>query len=47
MPQRLAFGTGPVPPGFPPNSNLTFEVQVAKVVRGGAAMMGYMKARQQ
>jgi FKBP-type peptidyl-prolyl cis-trans isomerase len=47
MPQRLAFGTGPVPPGFPPNSNLTFEVQVAKVVRGGAAMMGYMKARPQ
>ena len=30
-------------PGFPPNSNLTFEVQVAKVVRGGAAMMGNMQ----
>ena len=47
MPQRLAFGAGPVPPGFPPDSKLTFEVQVAKVARGGAAMMGYMRARQQ
>ncbi len=39
MPQRLAFGNNPPPPGFPPNSSLTFEVQVRKIVRGGAAMM--------
>jgi len=39
MPQRLAFGSGPPPQGFPPNSSLTFEVRVRKIVRGGAAMM--------
>jgi hypothetical protein len=39
MPQRLAFGNSPPPPGFPPGSSLTFEVQVRKIVRGGAAMM--------
>src|SRR5436305_7511948 len=39
MPPRLAFGTGPTPQGFPKGSNLTFEVQVRKVVRGGAEMM--------
>jgi FKBP-type peptidyl-prolyl cis-trans isomerase FkpA len=40
MPPRLAFGDKPPPQGFPPNSNLTFEVQVQKIVRGGAALMG-------
>ena len=39
MPQRLAFGDQPPPPGFPPNSDLTFDVRVQKVIRGGAAMM--------
>jgi FKBP-type peptidyl-prolyl cis-trans isomerase FkpA len=39
MPQRLAFGTQPPPQGFPKGSSLTFEVQVRKIVRGGAAMM--------
>ena len=39
MPPRLAFGTGPTPQGFPKGSDLTFEVQVRKVVRGGAEMM--------
>ena len=39
MPPRLAFGDKPPPQGFPPNSNLTFEVRVSKIVRGGAAMM--------
>ena len=39
MPQRLAFGTSPPPPGFPTNSGLTFDVRVRKVVRGGAAMI--------
>lgn len=39
MPPRLAFGERPPPQGFPPNSNLTFEVQVRRIVRGGAAMM--------
>ena len=47
MPQRLAFGTGSPPPGFPKNSNLTFEVRVRKVVRGGAAMMQQMQAQPQ
>jgi FKBP-type peptidyl-prolyl cis-trans isomerase len=35
MPPRLAFGSGPAPQGFP-GGDLTFEVQVRKVVRGGA-----------
>ncbi|MFL6734576.1 MAG: FKBP-type peptidyl-prolyl cis-trans isomerase [Sphingomicrobium sp.] len=39
MPPRLAFGESPPPQGFPPNSDLTFEVRVRKIVRGGAAMM--------
>ena len=39
MPQRLAFTTG-TPPGWPKDSDLHFEVQVRKVVPGGAAMMG-------
>ena len=47
MPQKLAFGANPPPPGFPKNSALTFEVRVRKVVRGGAAMMQQMQAQQQ
>jgi hypothetical protein len=47
MPPRLAFGNSPPPPGFPPDSDLTFEVQVRKVVRGGAAMMGYRPGQPQ
>ena len=47
MPQRLAFGSSPPPPGFPKNSALTFEVRVRKVVRGGAAMMQQMQQQQQ
>ena len=47
MPPRLAFGNKAPPPGFPPNSNLTFEVQVQKIVRGGAALMGVGPAPQQ
>ncbi len=39
MPQRLAFGSSPPPPGFPANTSLTFDVRVRKIVRGGAAMM--------
>ncbi len=39
MPQKLAFGDKPAPQGFPKDSNLTFEVRVRKIVRGGAAMM--------
>jgi FKBP-type peptidyl-prolyl isomerase-like protein len=38
MPPRLAFGNGPTPQGFP-KGDLSFDVQVRKVVRGGAAMM--------
>lgn len=47
MPQRLAFGNGAAPPGFPRNSGLTFEVRVRKIARGGAAMMQQMQAQQQ
>ena len=46
MPQKLAFGANPPPPGFPKNSNLTFEVRVRKIARGGAAMMQQMQAQQ-
>src|SRR3982751_346167 len=38
MPKSLAFGDRPMPPGFTGN-RLTFDVQVRKVVRGGAAML--------
>jgi len=47
MPQKLAFGAGPPPPGFPKNSALTFEVRVRKIARGGAALMQQMQAQQQ
>jgi hypothetical protein len=40
MPPRLAFGDKPPPQGFPKDSNLTFEVQVRKIVRNGAMLMG-------
>ena len=46
MPQKLAFGNGPPPPSFPKNSNLTFEVRVRKIARGGAAMLQQMQAQQ-
>ena len=39
MPPHLAWGTGPTPPGFPPDSSLTFDVRVRKIARGGAALM--------
>lgn len=39
MPQSLAFGAGPPPPGFPAGSALTFDVRVRKIARGGAAML--------
>jgi hypothetical protein len=47
MPQRLAFTNGPPPPGFPKDSDLTFEVRVRKIVRGGAAMMQQMPGQPQ
>ena len=46
MPQKLAFGAGPAPQGFPKNSALTFEVRVKKIARGGAALMQQMQAQQ-
>ena len=46
FPQKLAFENGP-PPGFPPNTDLNFTVQVRKVVRGGAAMMRQQMLMQQ
>lgn len=39
MPPSLAWGDGAAPQGFPAGSDLTFDVRVRKVVRGGAAMM--------
>ena len=47
MPPRLAFGDRPPPQGFPPNSDLTFDVRVRKIVRGGAAMMQAQQQPQQ
>jgi FKBP-type peptidyl-prolyl cis-trans isomerase len=47
MPQKLAFGDSPPPPGFPKNSKLNFEVRVRKIVRGGAALMQQMQQQQQ
>jgi hypothetical protein len=47
MPQRLAFGENPPPPGFPKNSDLTFEVRVEKIARGGAAMLQQQMLQQQ
>ena len=47
MPQRLAFGKTPPPPGFPKNSDLTFEVRVEKIARGGAALLQQQMLQQQ
>ena len=47
MPQKLAFPDGAAPPGFPPNTDLNFTVQVRKIVRGGAAMMRQQMMMQQ
>ena len=38
MPKELAFPAGQTPPGFT-GDNLTFDVEVRQVVRGGASMM--------
>ena len=46
MPQKLAFTSG-APPGWPKDSDLTFEVRVQKIARGGAALMQQMQAQQQ
>jgi FKBP-type peptidyl-prolyl cis-trans isomerase FkpA len=35
-----------MPQGFPKNSNLTFEVRVRKIARGGAAMLQQYQAQQ-
>ena len=45
MPQALTGGGG-LPPNFPKNSALTFEVRVRKIVPGGAAMLQQMRAQQ-
>ena len=47
MPQSLAFGDNPAPPGFPKGSKLNFEVRVQKVVRGGAALLRQQMQMQQ
>jgi len=47
MPQSLAFGASPPPPGFPKGSRLNFEVRVRKVVRGGAALLQQQQMQQQ
>ena len=39
MPQRLGWGEGQAPPGWPKGSPLNFEVRVRKVVPGGAALL--------
>jgi FKBP-type peptidyl-prolyl cis-trans isomerase FkpA len=45
MPQSLAFVDG-TPPGFPKDSNLTFDVRVRKIVPGGAAMLAAQQQQQ-
>jgi len=47
MPQSLAFPGGRTPPGFPPNTDLNFTVQVRKIVRGGAPMLRQQMLMQQ
>lgn len=47
FPQKLAFGDGPAPPGFPAGTALNFQIQVRKVVRGGAAMLRQQMMMQQ
>jgi FKBP-type peptidyl-prolyl cis-trans isomerase FkpA len=47
MPQKLAFGNGTAPPGFPKDSKLNFEVRVRKIVRGGAALVQQQMQEQQ
>lgn len=47
MAPKLAFPDGATPPGFPPNTNLNFTVQVRKVVKGGAAMLRQQMMMQQ
>ena len=47
MPPKLAWGDNPAPQGFPEGSNLTFDVRVRKIVRGGAAMLQQAQQQQQ
>jgi hypothetical protein len=47
MPQKLAFGNGTAPPGFPKDSKLNFEVRVRKIVRGGASLVQQQMQEQQ
>ena len=47
MPQSLAFGESGPPPGFPADSDLTFDVRVQKIARGGAMMMQQQQQMQQ
>lgn len=47
LPPNLAWGSGPTPQGFPAGSNLTFDVRVQKIARGGAAMMQQQLQQQQ
>jgi hypothetical protein len=46
MPQRLGWGEGKAPQGWPKDSPLTFEVRVRKIARGGAALMQQMQQQQ-
>jgi hypothetical protein len=47
MPQRLGWGEGKAPQGWPKDSPMTFEVRVRKIARGGAALMQQMQQQQQ
>ena len=46
MPPRLAWGDSPAPQDFPANSDLTFDVRVRKIVRGGAEMLAQQQQQQ-
>lgn len=47
IPERIAWGEGQAPQGWPKGSALTFEVRVRKIVPGGAALLRQMQAQQQ
>ena len=47
MPEKIAWGEGQAPQGWPKGSALTFEVRVRKIVPGGAALLRQMQAQQQ
>lgn len=46
MPEKIGWGVGQAPQGWPKGSPLTFEVQVRKVIPGGAGLVHQYQAAQ-